>query len=307
MSFPSPLLEALDEVAAAVESAAHVLLFLDFDGTLAPIVERPGLARVPPATLATLERLARRPDCTIGVISGRALCDVKEVVGLDGVVYAGNHGLEISGGGLRFDETTAARHRRDTASVVGTLSGRLAHIPGVLVEGKGLTASVHYRRVRLWDRAEVEQVVRRTVPGDHPNLVVTPGKMVWEVRPRVGWNKGSAVRWVRERLGLPRALTFYIGDDRTDEDAFAEVGPFVTARVGPPQPTLAGYHVGGTEEVAEFLLWLLRVLRFPGPPGLPGADEGVASPVAGALDRTPSFRPLPGPVSAVGTPPREMV
>ena len=78
----------------------------------------------------------------------------------------------------------------DIAEVVGTLAGRLGHIPGVLVETKGLTASVHYRRVRPADRDEVEQVVRRTVPDDHPHLVVSPGKMVWEVRPRVGWNKG---------------------------------------------------------------------------------------------------------------------
>ena len=90
--------------------------------------------------------------------------------------------------------------------------------------------------------------------------------MVWEVRPRVGWNKGTAVRWIRERLGLRRAVTFYLGDDRTDEDAFAEVGRFVTARVGPPQPTRAGYRVADTEEVAEFLLWLSRIVRFADPP-----------------------------------------
>jgi trehalose-phosphatase len=265
MDEPLPLLEALDEVGAAVESADHLALFLDFDGTLAPIVESPGLARMAPMPRAALEQLASRPDCTVGIISGRALDDVRMRVGIDGLVYAGNHGLEIAGRGLQFDEAMAARLRCETAEVVEMLAGRLAHFPGVLVEAKGPTASVHYRRVHPRDRDEVERAVRRAVPDDHPHLAVVRGKMVWEVRPRVGWNKGSALRWVRERLGLTRALTFYLGDDLTDEDAFAAVGRFVTARVGPSQTTLAGYRISDTHEVAEFLVWLCRVLRFADP------------------------------------------
>jgi trehalose-phosphatase len=182
------------------------------------------------------------------------------------VVYAGNHGLEISGGGLHFDETTAVGLKDDIKAVVDALSTGLGHIPGVLIEPKGLTASVHYRHVRPADRDQVERVVRETIPDDHPNFVVAAGKMVWEVRPRVGWNKGTAVRWIREWLGLPHAVTFYLGDDRTDEDAFAELGRFVTARVGALQPTRAGYQIGDTEEVAEFLLWLSRIVRFADPP-----------------------------------------
>ena len=146
------------------------------------------------------------------------------------------------------------------------MTARLDHIAGVLVEPKGLTASIHYRRVDPADRDEVERVVRSVISDDHSNLVVTPGKMVWEVRPKVGWNKGTAVRWIRERLGLNRATTFYLGDDRTDEDAFAEIGRFVTARVGAPRPTRAGYLVADPEEVAEFLLWLSRIVDFTDPP-----------------------------------------
>ena len=107
--------------------------------------------------------------------------------------------------GLHFDETTAVGRKDDIEDAVGALAARLGHIAGVLVEPKGLTASVHYRRVRPADRVEVERVVRATIPDDHPNLVVTAGKMVWEVRPKVGWNKGTAVRWIRERLGLRQA------------------------------------------------------------------------------------------------------
>jgi trehalose-phosphatase len=269
---PSPplLLEALDEVGTIVESAVHRLIFLDFDGTLAPIAERPQLARLPAETRAIVEVLARRADCTVSIVSGRTLEDLHTRVGIDGLIYAGNHGLEISGAGLRFDETTAVVRKDDIELLVCHLAVRLRHIAGVHVEAKGLTASVHYRCVRPADWGAVERVVRNMIPDDHPNIVVTPGQMVWEVRPRVGWNKGTAVRWIRERLELHHAVTFYLGDDRTDEDAFAEVGRFVTARVGAPQPTLAGYQVPDTEEVAEFLLWLSRCLRFADPPEAPG-------------------------------------
>jgi trehalose-phosphatase len=262
MSVPSPLLESLDEVGAAVESASHLAIFLDFDGTLAPIVESPRLAQLPLGTRATLERLARRGDCTLGVVSGRSLDDVRRRVGIDGLIYAGNHGLEISGGGLHFDEPTAVALKTDVGGAVGVLAPLLGRVEGALVEPKGLTASVHYRRVDAADRDEVERVVRRVVPEDHPTLVVVAGKMVWEVRPRVVWNKGKAVGWIRERLGLGQALTFYLGDDRTDEDAFAQVGRFVTARVGPPQPTRAGYRLADPGEVAEVLAWLSRHDRF---------------------------------------------
>jgi trehalose-phosphatase len=268
MVTPSPLLEALDEIWATVETAPHLLLFLDFDGTLAPIVERPQLARLPTPTRATLERLARRVDCTVSVVSGRALADVRGRVGIDGLIYAGNHGLEISGGGLHFDETTALRLKDDIRDVANALTSQLHHIPNVLVEPKGLTVSIHYRSVHPSDWEDVARVVRRAVSDDHPKFVVDAGKMVWEVRPRVDWNKGRAVRWIREHLGLRQALTFYLGDDCTDEDAFAEVGRFVTARVGALQPTRAGYLITDTEEVAEFLLWLSRVVRFADPPDL---------------------------------------
>jgi trehalose-phosphatase len=266
MDIPSPLLEALDEIGMAVEAADHLLLFLDYDGTLAPIVETPQLARLSATTRATLQRLAARDDCTVSIVSGRSLDDVRARVGIDGLIYAGNHGLEISGGGLRFEESRAVRLKDDIRQLVAALTSRLRSIAGILVESKGLTASIHFRRVDSVDHEEVERIVRETLPEDHPYFAVVPGKMVWEIRPKVGWNKGEAVRWIRERLSRSRAITFYLGDDRADEDAFAEIGRFVTARVGAPEPTHAGYRISDTEEVGEFLLWLSRLVRFADAP-----------------------------------------
>lgn len=268
MHSPVPLLEALDDVAATAESSSHLLILLDFDGTLAPLTATPLQTQLPAGTRAVLERLALRVDCTVGIVSGRSLEDVRARVGIDGLIYAGNHGLEIQGGGLRFDERSAVQLKDEIEVTVEALSKRLGHIPGILVEPKGLTASTHYRLVHAahWD--EIERTMRSVIAQDHPDLVVTAGKMVWEVRPRVPWHKGAAVRWIREQLGLQQAMTFYLGDDRTDEDAFLAVGRHVTARVGPPQPTQAGYRISDTEEVAEFLLWLSRTIHFADPPGL---------------------------------------
>lgn len=280
MPRPLPLLEALDEVGAGVEAAPHVLVLLDFDGTLAPIVDRPELARLPDRTRTVVERLARRANCTVGLVSGRTLGDLRERVGIGGVVYAGNHGLEIAGGGLCYEAAAALALGEEISGAVATLSARLGQILGVLVEAKGLTASVHYRLVSPTDRTEVERVVRETVAENHPTLRVVGGKMVWEVRPRVPWNKGSAVRWIREQLGLREALTVYLGDDQTDEDAFAEIGPFVTARVGAAPSTRAGYHVADPEEVAEFLVWLSRLVQFadrPSPSASPAEGSSYGS------------------------------
>ncbi len=262
MPSPQPLLDTLDEVAVSLETAAHVLLFLDFDGTLAPIVASPELAHLPSATRSALEAVSQHPHCTVSIVSGRELNDIRERVAIDGLVYAGNHGLEIEGEGLRFNHVKAARLKDGLEAVVDELINELAGVAGVLVEPKGLSASVHYRRVCPEDQSRVEHAVRHAIPSNHPHFAVVPGKMVWEVRPRVEWNKGTAVRWIREQLGLTNALTMYLGDDRTDEDAFATVGRFVSARVGALQPTRAGYRIPDTEQVAEFLIWLSRVLRF---------------------------------------------
>jgi len=263
MFSPSPLLEALDEVGAAIGTARRLAVFLDFDGTLSPIVASPGLARLPDATREALARLTQREDCTVSIVSGRSLVDVRERVALDGIIYAGNHGLEIDGAGLQFEEPVAVALRTDVGGTVGSLLPLLSRIPGALVEPKGLTATVHYRLVGPEDRDEVERIVRQLVPEDHPSLVVVSGKMVWEIRPRVSWNKGKAVGWIRRRLGLGSdvATAFYLGDDRTDEDAFEEVGRLVTAKVGPAQQTRAGFRIADTDEVASFLHWLADVPR----------------------------------------------
>ena len=142
------LMEVLDrpELKGRVETAAALLLFLDFDGTLSPIVEEPMLAVLPAATRETLNELAAHETVTIAIVSGRSLGDVKGRVGIPSLVYAGNHGLEIRGRGLAFEHPEAAVLRVAIREITERIAEQAAPLEGVEIESKGLTSSVHYRR-----------------------------------------------------------------------------------------------------------------------------------------------------------------
>ena len=155
-----PLWEHLPEIASALRAAPEILLFLDFDGTLAPIVEDPSLASMPAATHQALARLASDPRFSLAIISGRALSDLRLRVDLENLIYAGNHGLEISGNGVEFIEPTAAQHLKALGELSRHLRARLHDIPGVEVENKILSASVHFRRAPAGSLPEIRQIVK---------------------------------------------------------------------------------------------------------------------------------------------------
>lgn len=256
-----PLLDHLAEVGDRVASASGLLLYLDFDGTLAPIAEGPSLAELPPATRELLAELSSQAHVQLAIISGRSLADVQSRVGLPPLIYAGNHGLEICGQGFHFVEPVAAARAESLGSLSAELSLGLRHIPGIAVENKGLTASIHFRRVAPAALAEVTRTVVATVAPYNHDFVLTLGKKVFEIRPRVDWDKGSAARWINDRIGEQNSLSVYIGDDETDEDAFAALTGGITVRVGLPAQTRAEFHLAGPAEVYQFLRWLARATR----------------------------------------------
>ncbi|NQT46154.1 MAG: trehalose-phosphatase, partial [Candidatus Omnitrophica bacterium] len=236
-----------------------LFLMVDFDGTLCPIVKRPALAKLDKVTKRVLERLQKNRKVLVAVISGRSLKDVKSKVGIKGIIYAGNHGLEISGPGIKFLHKEAAKTRARFDSIDKKLKSALRSIPGLLVEHKGLTASIHYRLVRKGDLARMHRLVRKVLD-EHKRsgrISVFPGKKVYEIRPPVRWNKGRAVNWLlNHHKGLRRnVLAIYIGDDRTDEDAFHALRKKgITVRVGDPaKRSLAQYYLKDTRDVSKFL------------------------------------------------------
>lgn len=234
-----------------------ILLVLDFDGTVAPLVDEPRCAAMLPQIRASLLELESRAAVVICVLSGRSLDDLRARVGLSNVICIGNHGLEGEGPGLRFMHRRARQLSTHVHQAAEELRRLLADVRGAFVEDKGLTACVHFRRVRPDDVFEVAEQTTNVVRAHQGALWARPGRKNIDLLPLTGWSKGAAVRWLRRRLG-PDYLPVCIGDDITDEDAFRVLADGITVRVDPTQATAARYHVRDPEDLAWFLDWLVN-------------------------------------------------
>ena len=231
-------MDPLDRLREAPELAA---ILLDVDGVLAPIVARPDEAAVPPETRAELERLVVR-YALVACISGRSGADAERIVGVDGVEYAGSHGLEL--------EPDAERWVEPLRAFAATVDWPY--------EDKRLTGSFHYRNAadEKEARAFLDQVAERARDA---GLVPRWGRKVLELRPPIDAHKGTAVRRLLDERALRRAL--YAGDDTTDLDAFDALDSLeVAVRVaiasdeGPPELRgAADVVVDGPAEFRELL------------------------------------------------------
>lgn len=238
-------------------------VFLDYDGTLTPIVARPELAVLDPEMRQTVSELAEL--CPVAMISGRDRADVERLVGLIGIVYAGSHGFDITGpGGLSRQYEGASRFLPELNKAEQELNRKLDGVEGAIVERKLFAIAVHYRLVAKDDVMKVKRAVD-DVLNVSSGLRKTYGKKVFELRPAVEWDKGKAVLWLIDELGLdrPDILPVYIGDDVTDEDAFAAIaGRGIGLLVAEErQRTAAHYRVRSTGDVGVFLRKLIATLR----------------------------------------------
>lgn len=231
-------------------------VFLDYDGTLAPIQSRPDQAVLDDDMRACLIALARR--CPVAIVSGRERTDVERLVGLPGLVYAGSHGLDIAGPGLRWDSPDAGHLLPELDRAFQQLQQAAKDIPGVLVERKRYAVALHYRLASAADapkaRDVIDQVARRC-----SGLRLTGGKKVWELRPDTDWDKGRAIEWLfdemqRSEPGHYKPL--FIGDDVTDEDGFRAVSELdgVGVVVAPQaRSSAAGFRLQSVDSVRLLL------------------------------------------------------
>jgi trehalose-phosphatase len=256
MPMPQP------EVEERVRAAYGIALFLDFDGTLTPLTAEPGGACLSEAVRRTLAVLSRRDRTVVAIVSGRALSRLRARVGLPDLIYAGNHGLEIEGRGLHFVDPAAAAARDRLRQVTERLESSLRAVPGVFIEYKDLTTSVHFRDVTETDARRVEHAVRDAIAPAAGVLRLGTGKMLWEILPNTDWNKGAAVRWILAAAdclpGCDDILSICFGDDITDEDAFRALPDGLTFKVGCEGATDAKYRVPSPAAVEEFLEWLTK-------------------------------------------------
>ncbi|HET8760588.1 MAG TPA: trehalose-phosphatase [Nitrospiria bacterium] len=233
-----------------------VLLCLDYDGTLVPIAGRPELATFDDSGRRLLRGLSRRMP--VAIVSGRARAALRSLIGVPSLYYVGNHGFEISGPRVRLRAPLPPDWPRELERLLTTIESDAP--PGVLIERKGPTASVHYRLVAPEDRRRWLPALRArldVLAGDG-HLRVLRGKTVLELRPPGHWHKGAAVRWLTERRCFTGRIPVYLGDDATDEDAFRAIRhDGIGVLVGPSRRTAARYRLPGPAHVRRFIeQWL---------------------------------------------------
>ncbi len=231
------------------------VVFLDYDGTLTPIVSRPELATLGPDMRQTLATLAEQ--CPVAIVSGRDRADIQARVGLESVYYAGSHGFDIAGPHqVRMQHAQGLAFRPLLDEIETRLQHQLGDIPGVLVERKQFTIAVHFRNVQPEQAAPIESLVD-AILRQYPQFRKGLGKKVFELQPRLDWHKGKAVLWLLDTLSLqpPDVVPIYIGDDVTDEDAFHTLaGHGLTIAVADtPRRTAAGYALQHPAQVRPLL------------------------------------------------------
>ncbi len=242
-----PLLEAWPQVSSRLRCARHILLLLDFDGTLAPLCDRPEDARLGNATRQILRRLESYDRITVAMVSGRRRADLRKRVGIGGVQYFGLHGWE----------------NHEGMSISGSsqwllLSARLwlaqrLRFPGVRLEDKGLSLAIHFRNAPTSVVRDVRSEVRNIVTLLEPKgLHVIEGSKVLELLPPEIRGKGAAVRNIVSG-SHGASLPIYAGDDASDESAFAALPAGITVRVGAARHTAARYSLRDPNELCSFL------------------------------------------------------
>lgn len=250
---------------AQAAGRGRLLLCLDFDGTLSPIVETPHEARPLPGVRAVLRALsAKAPRVSVAVVSGRSVAQLRRLLGpAAGLYLVGTHGVELvgpRGGRRRLADVGAARP--ELARLRAWLRSNVPPRAGFLVEDKGWSIALHYRKADPQAAAALCRSFKRFVARETPALRLSAGKMVVEAVARAA-NKGAALRALRRLVGAD-ATAVYFGDDMTDEDAFGAVGPRgISVLVGERAPTRARFRVDGPGAVLQLLKKLNASLGRP--------------------------------------------
>lgn len=234
--------------------ADDVVLCLDYDGTLSPIVENPKDAVMSGEMRQRVKSIAQQ--LPVAIVSGRGLSFIREQVALDEVYYAGSHGFEIMGPDNFQHELPEAKGALPLLDATEKeLNEQLAGIEGAEVERKKFGIAIHYRRVEEEQRLKVKQAVQE-IAGREPQLQAGRGKMVLELRPNIDWHKGKAIHFIASHLGEPEqpGPILYIGDDITDEDAFRAIKNGAGILVGShDEDSAADYRLKNVAEVEKFL------------------------------------------------------
>lgn len=243
-----------------ITSQRKIILFLDYDGTLVPIKSKPSFAVLSASMHKLLKKLAIHSNISFIMVTGRSFPDIKKLMGIKKITYISNHGFQISGDKIKWIHPDAKCNISILKKIFLLLKNALRAFPESFVENKLLTLSIHYRNVRNDFIPFVEQIVTTTIQPFLKNINSTTGKKVIEIRPNINWNKGKSVLKVLALLQhrINKNSIVYIGDDKTDEDAFKALrNKAITIHIGSNMKTQAHYYLHNTKQVKTFLEMIL--------------------------------------------------
>ncbi|TVR43280.1 MAG: trehalose-phosphatase [Bacteroidia bacterium] len=261
--FTKPMVFSEDARVFELLSEKKPVFFLDYDGTLTPIVQRPEDAAISDEMRETLSELGRH--FTVAVVTGRDKEDVMDFIRLDHLIYSGSHGYITSGpDGLFMEHEQSEEIIKKLDAVEEDLEKMLeGKAEGAQIDRKRYAIALHYRNAAEEDVPDVFEVVDRILE-KYDSLKTGEGKMVVEIKPDIDWHKGKAVLWILEALGLdkkPDLLPVFIGDDVTDEDAFIaikDIGIGILVE-NKGQDTAAAYSLKNVFQVRKFFEQLIRL------------------------------------------------
>lgn len=236
-------------------------LLLDYDGTLAPIADHPDKTIMSIAIEAILNKLAKNPNIFLVIISGRAMHDLKNKIGINGITYAGNHGLEIeSKNNSRHDYPLSDKIQENYNRLVIDLQENAAK-NNAWVEDKKMSLTFHYRAVPVNMKEDIKQTANRII--EKHGYIPNPAHECIEAKPPVIWNKGEAsVFLLKEQFGedWPKKVNVvFVGDDTTDEDAMRKlqgIGKSFRISSDPDIQTFADFRLVNQDLVGDLLNWI---------------------------------------------------
>jgi len=235
------------------------VFFLDYDGTLTPIVSRPELALLSESMRNTLKELSKY--YVVAIVSGRERKDVENLVKIPGIFYAGSHGFDIKGRDLSMIHPAAEKIAPTISKLAKSLKSELLGIPGLIIEEKKFSLAIHYRLVKQKKYLDIIKDIVKDVIKTNPGLRLMSGKKVFELLPNVDWNKGKAIKWIMSALNISFKdfSVTYIGDDVTDEDAFRIIRTRGTGILVSEEPraSAADFRVSSPKQVQELFQKLL--------------------------------------------------
>lgn len=238
-------------------------LFFDFDGTLVPIQNDPSSCWPDKKIKAYLKKILNSKLAHIAILSGRSLKDIKKRINIKGIYYSGNHGLEISGPDLMFTHPEVKPAVKSIKRAKQVISRNISHIPGVFLEDKHLSFTMHFRMADKEGKKLAKSIFKHVLSREFYNIPfkVLKGKEVIELAPFIDWDKGRAVHLILKNV--PEGyMPIYIGDDLTDETAFSALNnQGLTIRIGRSKKTSARYYLKNQHEIYDFFKKICAIIE----------------------------------------------